>query len=135
VLNADIVNEFNLSDSDIERVTALERTELTRRERAYRADRPWPHLEGKRVVLVDDGVATGATMRAAIQALRAQQPDKIIVAVPVAPLQTLVHLRSQADEVVCLVTPEPFGAIGAWYASFPQLDDDEVCELLGACWS
>ena len=75
VLNADIVSEFNLSDRDIERVAAREQAELERRERAYRAQRPWPHLEGKRVILVDDGVATGATMRAAIQALRAQQPD------------------------------------------------------------
>ena len=135
VLNADIVSEFNLSDRDIERVAAREQAELERRERAYRAQRPWPHLEGKRVILVDDGVATGATMRAAIQALRAQQPDKIIVAVPVAPFQTVAHLRSEADEVVCLATPEPFGSIGAWYASFPQLDDDEVRELLGQCWS
>lgn len=112
-----------------------EQAELDRRMKAYRGNRPWPDFAGKFVILVDDGVATGATMRAAIKALRAQRPEKVIVAVPVAPFQTLAHLRSEADEVVCLATPEPFTAISAWYASFPQLDDDEVRQLLAECWN
>lgn len=134
VLNEDVIAELCVSERDIERVTAREQAELDRRMKAYRADRPWPDMEGICVILVDDGVATGATMRAAIKALRAQCPKKIIVAVPVAPFQTLVHLRSEADEVICLETPEPFTAISAWYASFPQLGDAEVCTLLGQCW-
>ena len=135
VLNEDIVTELRISDREIEQVTMREQAELDRRMKAYRGNRPWPDLAGKCVILVDDGVATGATMRAAIKALRAQRPQKVIVAVPVAPFQTLAHLRSEADEVVCLATPEPFTAISAWYASFPQLDDDEVRQLLAERWN
>ena len=111
VLNPDVVTPLGISDEAIERVVAREQAELGRRMAAYRGERPWPSLEDKRVILVDDGVATGATMRAAIAALRAQRPAQVIVAVPVAPIDTLSRLRSEADDVVCLATPEPFGAI------------------------
>jgi len=135
VLNQGIVEELNISDASIEQVTAHEQAELVRRMKAYRGHRPWPELAGKCVILVDDGVATGATMRAAIKALRVQRPEKVVVAVPVAPSDTLAHLRSEADEVVCLATPRPFGSIGTWYASFPQLDDDEVRRQLAERWN
>ncbi len=135
VLNSDIVSALGITDEAIERVAARERTELERRMKAYRGERAWPSIEGKRVILVDDGVATGATMRAAIAALRSQSPAHVTVAVPVAPFETLTHLRSEADEVVCLATPEPFRAIGVWYMSFPQLSDEEVRRTLCASWA
>lgn len=134
VLNWDIITLCSVTDEAIERVTTRERIELERRMRAYRGKRPWADLEGKRVILVDDGLATGATMRAAIAAVRLQKPAKIVVAVPVAPCDTLAQMHSEADEVACLATPEPFHAIGAWYASFPQLSDDEVRGLLAERW-
>jgi putative phosphoribosyl transferase len=87
------------------------------------------------VILVDDGIATGATMRAAIAALRQQAPARIVVAVPVAPLETVALLRREADEVVCLATPEPFQAIGCWYVAFPQLSDEEVRARLALSWT
>lgn len=135
VLNQDIVSSLGISEDVIERVAAREHAELERRMKAYRGERAWPSVKGKRVILVDDGVATGATMRAAIAALRSQAPAKVIVAVPVAPFDTLAQLRGEADEVVCLATPEPFRAIGLWYASFPQLSDEEVRRVLSECWA
>ena len=104
VLNRDIVSSLGITDDMIERVAARESAELERRMNAYRGERAWPAIEGRRVILVDDGVATGATMRAAIAALRYQAPAKVIVAVPVAPLDTLAQLRREADEVVCLAS-------------------------------
>lgn len=135
VLNQDIISHCGVTDEAIERVTAQERIELERRMQAYRGSRPWPVLEGQCVILVDDGLATGATMRAAIAAVRLQNPAKIVVAVPVAPHDTLARMRSAVNQVVCLATPEPFHAIGAWYANFPQLSDDEVRALLAQCWA
>ena len=135
VLNQDIVASFEISKELIEQVAAREQAELERRMQAYRGERPWPAIEDKRVILVDDGVATGATMRAAIAALRSQDPAEVVVAVPVAPFQTLTQLRRLVDEVVCLATPEPFGAIGTWYSSFPQLSDEEVCRVLSRRWA
>ena len=135
VLNDDIVSTLGLHEEDIERVAVREQVELERRMKAYRGERPWPTIEDKHVILVDDGVATGATMRAAIAALRMQSPASISVAVPVAPFDTLTHLRSEADEVVCLATPEPFRAIGLWYMSFPQLSDEEVRRTLRERWA
>ena len=135
VLNQDIVSSLGISEDVIERVAAREHAELERRMKAYRGERAWPSVEGKRVILVDDGVATGATMRAAIAALRSQAPAKVIVAVPVAPFDTLARLRGEADEVVCLATPEPFRAIGLWYSSFPQLSDEEVRRVLSERWA
>ncbi|MGZ8210737.1 MAG: phosphoribosyltransferase [Burkholderiales bacterium] len=135
VLNDDIVATLGIGDDIIDKVAAREEIELERRMKAYRGARPWPDVEGKRVVLVDDGLATGATMRAAVSALRSQDPAKIIIAVPVAPCETLVQLRRKADEVICLATPEPFGAIAMWYGSFPQLSDDEVRQVLNERWA
>ena len=99
-------------------------------ERRYRGDRPFPEVRGKTAILVDDGLATGATMRAAVEALRLEQPSRIVVAVPVAAPQTCDAFRDLADEVVCATTPEPFQAVGLWYADFSQTTDEEVHDLL-----
>lgn len=109
--------------------------EIEQRMKAYRGDRAWPEIEGKRVILVDEGVVSGATMRAAIASLRPQAPGKLIIAVPVAPFQSLVELRREADEVVCLATPEPFQSVGACYASYAQLSDGEICRVLSERWA
>jgi predicted phosphoribosyltransferase len=119
-----------VSDADVERITAMEQAELARRERQYRGDRPFPDLKGKTVILVDDGLASGATMRAAVEALRQEGPSRIVVAVPVAPPSTCDAIRDIADEVMCAITPEPFRAVGLWYQDFSQTTDDEVRELL-----
>lgn len=130
VLNTDIVRSLRISDAAIDAVAKRETQELDRRQRAYRGDRPPPPVEGWCVILVDDGLATGATMRTAIKALRQQQPSRVVVAVPVAPLETVEVLRGEADEVVCLATPEPFFAIGRFYRDFPQTSDEEVKDIL-----
>lgn len=132
VLNDEVVHGAGVSAETIEEVSARERQELDRREQLYRGERPPPAIAGKTVVLVDDGLATGSTMRAAIAALREQRPRRIVVAVPLAPPQTCEELRAEADEVVCLHTPEPFLAIGIWYEHFPQTSDGEIRHLLGA---
>jgi putative phosphoribosyl transferase len=119
---------------ELERIERRERAELERRERVYRGDRPLPALAGRTVILVDDGLATGATMRAAVAATRSRHPARIVVAVPVAPPDTVAVLRDEADEVVCPLSPEPFQAIGLWYDDFSQVEDDEVRELLEAAW-
>ncbi|MDT8385583.1 MAG: phosphoribosyltransferase [Gammaproteobacteria bacterium] len=134
VLNENIVSQLNVSKEMVERITAEEQSELERRETAYRGDGPRPDIKGKSIILVDDGVATGATMRAAIAALRQQNPTEIIVAVPVAPMDTLEILQMEADEVICLATPEPFIAIGRWYEDFGQVSDDEVKQTLARAW-
>jgi putative phosphoribosyl transferase len=130
ILDEDLIRAAQVSDADIARVTAAELTELERRERQYRGDRPFPDLTGKTVILVDDGLATGSTMRAAIAALRHEGPSRIVVAVPVAAPQTCDSLRDVADVVVCALTPEPFRAVGLWYEDFSQTTDEEVRELL-----
>ena len=130
VVNAEIAQ--GVERIEFERVVERERTELERRERVYRGGRPAPELRGKRVVLVDDGMATGATMSAAIGAVRSAQPSSIFVAVPVASAESLSRIAQQADEVVCLVTPEPFEAVGTWYREFGQLDDESVRATLDA---
>lgn len=130
LLNPDIVAQLRISGEAIDEVERSERRELERRQRSYRGDRPAPVVMGRRVILVDDGLATGATMRTAVKALRMQQPARIVVAVPVAPADTIGVLRREADEVVCLATPEPFWSIGGWYREFPQTSDEEVKELL-----
>lgn len=132
VLNEDVVGALGLDEQAIEAVAARERKELERREHAYREERPPPDVAGKTVVVVDDGLATGATMRAAIAALRQLDPARVVVAVPLAPPQTCEALKREADEVVCLIEPDPFMAIGVWYEQFPQLSDDEVRELVRA---
>ena len=132
VLNEDVVRALELDEDTIEAVADAERRELERRDHAYREGRPYPDVSGRTVILVDDGLATGATMRAAVAAVRKLDPARIVVAVPVAPPQTCELLRDEADEVVCLSSPDAFMAIGVWYDDFPQLSDDEVRELLGA---
>ena len=126
VLNRDVIEPLQIPESAIAEVERRERREMERREHAYRGQRARPAVAGQCVILVDDGVATGASMRAAIAALRQSKPSRVVVAVPVAPPETADVLRSEADEVVCLATPEPFRAIGCWYVEFPQLSDDEV---------
>lgn len=130
VLNPDVVQSWRITGEDIAAVAAIEQRELERREAAYRGERPRPAVRGRTVILVDDGVATGATMRAAIAALRQLGPAKIVVAVPVAPADTVQALEEVADEVVCLATPEPFFAIGSCYRDFTQVSDEEVRRLL-----
>jgi putative phosphoribosyl transferase len=132
VLNETVVGALGLGEREIARAVAVERAELARRECAYRGDRGPVDAIGRTVVLVDDGLATGSTMRAAALALRAQQPERLVVAVPVAAYQTCDELRVAADEVVCLLTPEPFYAVGAWYEDFAPTSDEEVRRLLAA---
>lgn len=130
VINDEVFEYLRIPDSVIDAITAEELTELRRRERAYRGDRPEPDVKGKTVILVDDGLATGSTIRAAAQALRLQGPDKIVVAVPVSAPQTCDEYRMGVDEIVCAVTPEPFLGVGRWYDDFSQTTDEEVHELL-----
>ena len=135
VLNRDVIEPLQIPESAIAEVERRERREMERREHAYRGQRARPAVAGQCVILVDDGVATGASMRAAIAALRQSKPSRVVVAVPVAPPETADVLRSEADEVVCLATPEPFRAIGCWYVEFPQLSDDEVRARLALSWA
>ena len=130
VLNDEIVRGLGISDHEIDAAAARELQELARRERLYRGDRPPPDIAGRTVILVDDGLATGATMRAAIASVRQQQPARIVVAVPTASPDTCEALKAEADDVVCAMTPEPFLAVGHWYEDFMQTTDDEVRELL-----
>jgi putative phosphoribosyl transferase len=134
VLNEEVVSGLALSDEIIERVAAAELQELERRERLYRGERPAPRLQGRCVILVDDGLATGATMRAAIAVVRYQQPAEVVVAVPVAPPHAVEALRHEADAVICPATPEPFLGIGRWYEDFTQVTDEEVRTLLERAW-
>ncbi|MGZ3676415.1 MAG: phosphoribosyltransferase [Ktedonobacterales bacterium] len=134
VLNADVIRMGGISDSAIDAVTRQEQQELERRIRRYRGNRPPPEMRGRVVILVDDGIATGATMRAAIAAVRRQQPARIIVAAPVAAAETCEALRQELDEVICLLDPEVFWGVGVWYQHFPQLTDDEVQALLALAW-
>jgi putative phosphoribosyl transferase len=130
VLNNEVVNMLRIPHRVIDAVAAREETELQRREHLYRDDRPLPDVKGKTVILVDDGLATGSTMRAAIEALKQLHPAHIVVAVPVAALPTCQELSQQVDEVVCGHTPEPFYGVGYWYQDFSQTSDQEVHDLL-----
>jgi predicted phosphoribosyltransferase len=130
VLNHAVVDGLHIPDHVIAAVAAQEQQELERRERSYRGNRPDPKVEGRTVILVDDGLATGATMRAAAAALRAQNPGRLVVAVPVAARETCEEFRREVDEIVCAITPEPFYAVGVWYRDFSQTTDEEVHELL-----
>jgi predicted phosphoribosyltransferase len=131
VLNEQIVGGLGLPEYIIDGVAAEERQELARRERLYRGGRPPPDVRGKTIILVDDGLATGATMLAAVRALRQQQPARIVVAVPTAAAETCEELRKEVDEVICAMTPQPFEAVGRWYEDFTQTTDEEVRDLLG----
>ncbi|NJR73649.1 MAG: phosphoribosyltransferase [Scytonema sp. CRU_2_7] len=130
VLNEEIVRSLGISEVVIQKVAAKEQQELERREHLYRGDRPIPILHGRTVILVDDGLATGATMRAAVVALQQHKPAKIIVAVPVSASETCEEFEAKVDEIVCLATPNPFYSVGLWYEDFPQTTDEEVRELL-----
>lgn len=130
VISDDVIRALGIPDRAIAAAAAQEEHELERREHAYRGDRPAPHISGRTVILVDDGLATGSTMRAAVAALKALDPDHLVVAVPVAATETCEALRNEVDEVVCAVTPEPFLAVGQWYQDFSQFSDGEVRELL-----
>lgn len=130
VLNEDVVMSFQIPERVIDMVAENERKELERRERAYRGDRPKPEIEGSTVILIDDGLATGATMRAAAAALKTKNPAKIVIAVPTAAPDICEIFRKEVDEIICLATPEPFYGVGAWYEDFSQTTDKEVCKLL-----
>ena len=130
VLNHDVVDALHIAPETIEAVAERELAELARREAAYRGNRPPPDLRGATAILVDDGLATGSTMRAAARAVSQQGPRAIVVAVPVAAAQTCDEFRDEVDEVVCALTPEPFYAVGVWYDDFTQTTDDEVRDLL-----
>lgn len=130
VMNMDVVRSLGISEEQIEMVAEAERRELDRREKQYRGERPALALSGKTVILVDDGVATGATMRVAIKALREVEPQKLVIAVPVAPPDTCEVLRREVDELVCPCRPSPFRAISLWYEDFPQVSDETVERIL-----
>jgi putative phosphoribosyl transferase len=130
VINHDVVQWYGISASAIDHIAREEQEELERRERAYRGDRPAPDLMDKIVILIDDGLATGSTMRAGAQAVRARRPARTVVAVPVGAPQTCAELSVVADEVVCVRMPDPFSAVGQWYLNFEQTSDEEVRELL-----
>jgi predicted phosphoribosyltransferase len=131
IVNADVVAAAGLAPARVAQLCKTGEAELARRSRRYRGDRPPLDIAGRTVILVDDGLATGATMRAAVLAVRAGAAERIVVAVPVAPASTLETLGAEVDEVVCLLSPEPFRGVGAWYADFGQVSDETVGALLG----
>jgi putative phosphoribosyl transferase len=133
VMNPDMQG-FHVPDSAIQAVTAREQKELERREHLYRGDRPPLALDGRIAILVDDGLATGSTMRAAAIAVRQRNPKRIVVAVPVAAADTCEHFQDEVDEVICAITPQPFRAVGLWYEDFSQTTDEEVHALLETAW-
>lgn len=130
VLNDSVVASCGISDAELEAETRAEQAELARRARRYRGDRPWPELKNRCVILVDDGIATGATMEAAARAVRAEGPASVVIAVPVAPPDTLRRFQSLADNVHSLMCPQSFWAIGAWYRDFSQLSDEQVIAMM-----
>ena len=130
LLNEEVVRAYDVTDAEIDAVVAEEERELERRERSYREGRAFPSLEGRTVILIDDGLATGASMRAAVLALREKSPAWIVVAVPVAAAETCDEFRDWVDDIVCAETPNPFYAVGLWYEDFSQTTDEEVHDLL-----
>ena len=128
--NDDVVRALNISPAIIDAVAEREQLELERRERTYRRNRPSPQLAGKTVILIDDGLATGSSMRAAVVGLRAQHPARIVIAVPTAAVETCESLEGEVEDVICATTPEPFFGVGTWYEDFSQTTDEEVYELL-----
>lgn len=134
VVDPDVVEEFHVSRGEVEKAVERETRELRRREAAFRGSRPVPNLHNRTVVLVDDGIATGSTMRAAIEGVKKLGAARIVVAAGAAPLSTCLLLRPEVDDLVCLLTPREFRAVGVFYEDFPQLTDDEVCRLLDDAW-
>jgi len=130
VLNAEILLALNISEKDVNEAVQRETRELQRREHEYRGDRPYLNLRDKTVILIDDGLATGASMRAAVEGVRTQHPAKIIVAVPTGSIEACQPMEQVADEVLCEQTPQPFYGVGMWYDDFAQISDDQVRELL-----
>jgi len=130
VLNEELVETLGIREELIDEVAAREGEELRRQEMLYRGARPPPDVEGKVVILVDDGLATGSSMRVGVAALRRLRPARIVIAVPTAPASTCEQLRSEVDELVCARTPQPFYAVGIWYENFNQVGDDEVRALV-----
>jgi len=134
ILNDDAFRAHSIDRADFEAVVARETQELSRRERVYRRNRPPLQLKNQVVILIDDGLATGSSMMAAVHAVRAQAPSRIVVAVPVAPLETVETLRMEVDEVICPLIPEWLMSIGYWYLDFPQTSDEEVIDLMQRAW-
>jgi putative phosphoribosyl transferase len=130
ILNSDVIRDLHISAEQVKEVAARERLELKRREALYRGDRSLPDVRGMTVILVDDGLATGSTMRAAIATLRREHAKQIIAAVPVAAVSVCEIVASEADDAVCLYTPDDFYAVGQWYRNFSQTTDEEVRDLL-----
>ena len=130
VINENVVDWLRISPETINQVAAIEMRELDRRSHTYRGNRPLLEVKNHTIILVDDGIATGATIRAAIATLKKQQPRKLVVAVPVAAASTCEELQAEVDQVVCVMMPEDLCAIGIWYEDFQQTTDTEVCELL-----
>ena len=135
VLNDEVVRRLDIRAADIDTVVRAETTELARRQRLYRGQRPPPAIGGRCVIVVDDGLATGATMRAAVRALRTQAPARVVVAVPVAAADSVQRLRAEVDQLLTLATPEPFVAVGRWYRHFDAVEDAEVQHLLTQAWA
>lgn len=134
VLNPQVIYSYGISEAQIEEVEKHEREELDRRAVAYRGQRPYPDLNDKIVIIVDDGLATGATMHAALDAVRLQNPRSIVIAVPVAPPDSISELRQKVDEVICPLQPTQLSSIGQWYEDFSQVSDEDVTELLSQIW-
>jgi predicted phosphoribosyltransferase len=130
VLNTDVLEHLRIPERFVDEVAEREQAEIERRELAYRGQRPFPRIEGGTVILVDDGLATGSTMRAAAQAVRTKRPAQVVVAVPVASGDACHEIGKEVDQIVCAATPEPFHGVGLWYANFSQTTDDEVRTLL-----
>lgn len=130
VLDHELIAELGISRAEVEAAIAAETTELLRREKLYRKDRPTPDLRGRTVLLVDDGLATGSTMTVAARYVRSLKPAQIFIAVPVGSVEACRRLRKEADRCICLATPQPFRAVGEWYVEFPQTTDREVRRLL-----
>ena len=135
VLNPQVIDSLRIPQKTIDAVTELEQRELVRRERTYRAGRPAPGVRGRTVIVVDDGIATGATMRAAVQALRSMKPDRIVVATPTVARSTYLEMRDDVDDFVAVITPEDFSGVGQWFDDFSQTTDEEVRELLKQDWN
>jgi len=135
ILNPAVIQELSIREAEIEAVIQRELKELSRRERLYRGDRPLPDLSGRTVILIDDGLATGATLRAAIAALQSRQPQRLIGAAPVAAHTAVQELRDQVDEIVVTLAPHALHAIGLWYDDFSQTSDAEVQRLLSLAWT
>jgi putative phosphoribosyl transferase len=130
VLNPDLMRELGVSGKYLDREVGRELEEIRRRQGIYRRGRPPAPLEGRTVIVVDDGIATGGSTRAALRGIRRSHPKRLVLAVPVAPLDTVAMLRAEVDHLVCLSTPEPFGAVGMFYEDFDQVGDEEVVRLL-----